>query len=421
MNLRIPGPPMRLCFQLFLSGLLVLTSVVTAQAAVWHSPALESDIALTLFEPVRPPKNGRPPLIIYLENLAAPRIGTESDEAIIADFRTSGFLVAVLDYAHRPQAHMPDLARDLAALRSQLQKKILLSGRAIDLSHVFIVPSGHRLKRDVVFYRDTNRTLAMDIIYPSKPAQPAGAVLEFSCDNANRMGNASLDSCSDTILPGAAIEGFAVAMADHPVADPYKGLDAMPECARKIKAAIRTLRAEGTALSLNGRIVPAGFSRGSGMALMLATTVGRPEFEGFGEHLDAESNVQGAVVMSGRFTYLDLLPDDRMIPRYNRAWGERTSYEGLWRAHGALDYLTQSTVPLFLTINVSESPDALHQMEVLRRRLTELGSPFTYQPEPEPRGHKMPIDPAVLEKLFRYLDQQLRVAPAASPASLQHP
>src|SRR5207248_2722838 len=119
-----------------------------------------------------------------------------------------------------------------------------------------IVPSGHRLLRDVVFYRDAGRTLAMDIIYPSHPAQPVGAVLEFSCDNANRMSNFSLDFCTDTILPAAATEGFAVAMADHPVAAPYAGFDAMPDCGRKIKAAVRTLRAEGAALGLNGRIVP---------------------------------------------------------------------------------------------------------------------------------------------------------------------
>ena len=398
--------------------LFVLLGLPQLVAETWTSPATGQTITLQLLAPIpEPPPLIPVPVVFYLTNLAVPRTGTDSDEVILRDLRTEGYLVVVLDYARHSRARVPFLNRDLVELRRQLQKKILLSDRVIDSAHIFIVPSGHRLKRDIVYYRDAARTLAMDLIYPSKPAQPVGTVLEFSCDNANRMGNSSLDSCSDTILPGAAVEGFAVAMADHPVAAPYAGFDTMPDCARKIKAAVRTLRAESTALGSNGRIVPVGFSRGSGMALMLATTAGRPELDGFGEHEGEPSNVQGAVVMSGRFTYLDLLPNDKMVPHYVQTWGERATHENTWRAHGALDYLSQPAgIPLFLTINASESPDALHQMEVLRQRLTKLGSPFVFEPELEPRGHKMPLDLVVLKKLFSYLHTQLSVAPERPPA-----
>ena len=58
-------------------------------------------------------------------------------------------------------------------------------------------------------------------------------------------------------------------------------------------------------------------------------------------------------MLSGRFTYLDLLPDDHMIPRYDKAWGDRTNHLDVWRAAGSLDYLTNATVPLFLSINCS--------------------------------------------------------------------
>ncbi|WP_371068326.1 hypothetical protein, partial [Salmonella enterica] len=122
----------------------------------------------------------------------------------------------------------------------------------------------------------------------------------------------------------------------------------------KIKAAVRTLREEGVALGLNGKIAPVGFSRGSGMALMLVTTEGVAELDGFGSHTNISSAVQGAVVMSGRFTYLDLQPDDKMLPRYAKVWGERETNLDLWRQHGALDYLTKPTLPLFLTINCTE-------------------------------------------------------------------
>lgn len=370
--------------------------------ASWRSAVTGQTLSLTILEPTARPATNTLPLVLYLQNLAAPRVGTESDEALLHDLRTAGCLVVTLDFAKHPKARVPWLNRDLGKLRDDLRAKTFLAQFKLDDAHIFVVPEGCRLKRDVVFCRDAGRTLAMDIIYPSQPSQPVGALLEFSCDNQNRFGNTSLSICSDTLLDAFATEGFAVAMADHPVAAPYKGLDPMPDSAQKIKAAVRTLRAEAGALGLNGKIVPVGFSRGSGMALMLATTEGMTEFEGFGLHTNLSSTVQGAVVMSGRFTYLDLRPDDKMIPRYAKAWGERITSLDVWRQHGALDYLTRPAPPLFLTINCTESPDALHQMKVLRERLTTLASPFTFHLDNEPRGHKVTLDPEILRALNAY-------------------
>jgi hypothetical protein len=339
--------------------------------------------------------------------LAAPRVGTDSDRSIIRDFRSQGYLVVVLDYARHPRARVPFLNRDLYQLRDDLFRSRFLPRLRIDPAHVFIVPSGDRLLRDLVFYHEPGRTLGMDIIYPSRPATPVGAILEFSCDNANRMGNASLAICSDTILDGEATAGFVVAMADHPVAPPYKGLDPMPQCAWKIKSAVRTLRGAAAGLGMNGKIAVAGFSRGSGMALMLVTTEGMKEFQSHGESQAVSDAVQGAVVMSGRFTYLDLLPTDHMLPRYARAWGDRATHLEAWRREGALDYLTHTTIPLFLTINCAEGTDALHQMAVLRQRLAEFRNDEIFMQDPQPRGHKVPLDPDILAAMNRYLKGRL--------------
>ncbi len=391
-----------------------------AESARWTSATEGRDYALSVLEPeANAGAKGMPlPVAFYLKNLAAARVGTERDEVLIGELRASGLLVVVIDFGTDPQARVPWINRDLGKLRGDVRAKRLLADRAVDPAHVFIVPAGSRLTRDVMFYRDGARTLAMDIIAPANPKTLVGAVLEFSCDNQDRMGNTSLSICSDTILDGAATEGFAVAMADHPVAAPYKGLDAMPDSARKIKAAVRTLRAQSAKLGLNGRIVPVGFSRGSGMALMLATTEGMAEFEDRGEHAASSlsSTVQGAVVMSGRFTYLDLRAEDAMLPRYAKAWGERATAIDTWRRHGALDYLTRAAVPLFLTINVTESPDALHQMTVLRARLAMLGSAATYALDRDPRGHKVTLAPAILTAMHAYLRERLN--PASTPSRL---
>ena len=181
----------------------------------------------------------------------------------------------------------------------------------------------------------------------------------------------------------------------------------MPDCAWKIKAAVRTLRTEGAKLGFNGKIAPAGFSRGSGMALMLATTMGMKEFEAHGENTNTTSDVQGAVVMSGRFTYLDLLPDDHMLPRYAQAWGDRTNHLDVWRQAGALDYLHHAALPLFLTINCSEGPDAQLQMTALRKRLGELGNDEIFMMDPEPRGHKVTLVPDLLNAMNSYLKSRL--------------
>ncbi len=378
----------------------------------WHSLATGRTLQLTAEAPTKGGIDQPLPLIIYLENLAAPRVGTDSDAAIIRDFRAHGYLVATLDYRHDPRARVPYLNLDLNRLREDVFYRRLLPDYQIDPAHVYIVPSGSRLMRRVVFYDEPGRTLAMDIIYPSHPAQPVGAVIEFSCDNVHRMGNASLAICSDTILEGEATEGLAVAMADHPVPPPYKGIDPMPLCAWAIKAAVRTLRSEAPRLHLNGRIVPVGFSRGSGMALMLVTTADLPQFDGHGEHPGVSSSVQGAVVMSGRFTYLKLLAHDHMLPRYAKAWGARNTHLDIWRDEGALDYLHYATVPLFLTINCAEGRDALYQMVVLRQRLAELGNDTIFMMDPQPRGHKVTLVPGILARMNAYL--QRRLTPACS-------
>lgn len=412
---------MRAARAALLSLSIACTAAIVAPAATlaWKSTATGRDVSVELLASTRA-DSAPAPLVVYLKNLAAPRLGTESDEAIVADFRRDGYQVAVFDYGKNSRARWPWINRDFAELRAAIHRRAFLAGVKLDPAHIFIVPAGYRLRRDVPFARDGARVLAMDILYPAKPARPVGTVLEFSCDNADRMGNFSLQFCTDTLLEGAATEGFAAAMADHPVPAPYKGFDAMPECAQRIKAAVRTLRAAAGELPLDGRIVPVGFSRGSGMALMLATTQGRAEFDSLGEHRGISSDVQGAVVLSGRFTYLDLLPQDPMIPRYVAAWSERAAHLETWRAHGALDYLAVPTVPLFLSINATESPEALHQMEVLRTRLGALGSPFEFHPENEPRGHRVPLAPEVLDPLLIYLRARLGVA-ATGPAPSSPP
>src|SRR5438105_12245581 len=53
------------------------------------------------------------PTVVYLKNLSVPRLGRESDDAIIADLLRENVQVLVLDYARNPKAASPDLAADV--------------------------------------------------------------------------------------------------------------------------------------------------------------------------------------------------------------------------------------------------------------------------------------------------------------------
>lgn len=367
-------------------------------------------LPLSIVRPSKVTADAVLPTVIYLANLSSPRTGTEPDSILRESFLAQGCQVVTIDFQAQASARIPALNQELARIRSLLHSTSWLAGIRPDKSRIYIVPSGCRLLRDVPYWReaDGGRILAMDLIFPAKPAAQFGAILEFSCDNRDRYGNYSLHACSDTLIDSLASEGFAVAMADHPVAAPYKGLDAMPVSGRKIRAALHALRAALQPHGHSGKVAPVGFSRGSGMALMLATTAGQGAWDGFGEVASGRSDVQGAVILSGRFTYLDLLPADHMIPRYDKAWGPRAANEEVWRAHGALDLWDGSALPsLFLSINCTESPDALHQMAVLRRRLEAKGQRFEYHLDATPRGHKVPLDPAILKAMTDYLHRQL--------------
>ena len=384
-----------------------------ADVILWDASPGAAPVTITLLPPSADAGNATSPtpVAFYLKNLPFPRVGTVDDETLIAELRDDGLLVAVVDFSGQTFTELTAMVPLFVQLRHDLQQKRLLPGEDIDRARIFVVPAGCRLRRDVPFFVSPTRTLGFDLLYPAAPAEPVGTVLEFSCDNTDRMGNFSLDFCTDTVMPLAALAGHAAVMADHPVDAPYKGIDAMPESGYRAAAAVQTLRALTATeqLPLNDRVVSLGFSRGSGMALLLATTTGSNTFVDRGVDRGTSADVQGAVVMSGRFTYLDLLPDDKMIPRYEQAWGTATASFTTWRGMGALDYLDPATLPpLFLTITPNESPDALHQMDVLRARLISAHLPFDYMPEPAPRGHKMPIDPTVVSAMLRYLDARLR-------------
>jgi hypothetical protein len=352
------------------------------------------------------------PVVIYLSNLSTPRVGQEPDEPILNDLVKDGDLVLVLDYARNAKAVSPEINADALKLRTDISKKQLLADYKVDLAHVFILAEGCRLKRDVEFNRDGKRVMGMDIAYPSKPTKPSPMLMEFTCDNKDRMGTSSLLFCHDTLVDGGTAAGFAVAMADHPVAPPYKGLDdPMPMVVYALKAAVRTYRSVSYEIGGNGQIGVIGFSRGGPMAAILAVSNGRDDLEGEGPHRDISSAVQAALVHGNRYDYIDLLPNDPMLARFEKAWGKRDENEQKWAAHGASYYLPKdgkSVAPMFLNTSDAESPEYRNGLAQFDQRLMDLGVEHVYQIDADGRGHRVSTDLKTLASIYAFFAMHLK-------------
>jgi dienelactone hydrolase len=403
---------------------LALFAAPVARAApeslTWASAATGEVLPGRVYIPSRPApaptgggvEEGVWPAAVYLKNLSIPRLGRDADERIRDDLLKEGILVLELDYKRHPKAVGPGLQADVLKLRRELNDRKLLAAHKVDLARVFVLAEGFRLKRGVEFARDGERVLAMDIMYPAHPAKPVPALMEITCDNVNRMGSGSLVFCHDTLLEGGMFAGFAVAMADHPVRPPYKGLDdPMPELIHRLKAAVRTLRAAGAELGLNGRIGVVGFSRGSNMAALLAATNGMKQLEGEGgPHAGVSSDVQAAMAHGGRFDYTRLRDDDPMLARFEKAWGKREADPERWARHGAVSYLLQNrerAAPMFLNTSDAEAPEFRDQLAGLAERLTEAGVEHVCKLDADGRGHRVSTDPKTLAAVYAFFTKHL--------------
>ena len=395
----------------------------TPQEITWTSVATGTALKGWVYTPPDAPAT---PLatVVYQKNLSIPRLGKDADEAIIADLLESKTLVLVLDYAKHEQAKSPELNADSLALRQAMTGKTptLLADRKVDGNHIFLLAEGYRLRRDVWYASEsvaddwfltrTGRQMAMDIAYPTVGRVVMDGrvplLIEFSCDNAERMGSGSLVFCRDTLLDGAMYRGYAVAMADHPVKPPYKGLDdPMPQAYSDAVAAVAEGRAAGTFIGFGKRVGVIGFSRGGPFAAMTAMN---SAFANADVDWRARHDVNAALVHGNRYDYLDLLPADPMLPRFKKAWGDPTTQPDEWSKHSALHYLSdpKRVAPMFLNTSRKESAEYQDGLAKLHNRLTQLGVDHVYQVDDDDRGHRVTTDPATLTKIYDFFDQYLK-------------
>jgi len=405
-----------------------------SRQAKWPMQCLEKPALARVYLPERAcpgvDAEGRRGAVVYLKNLAAPRAGTEPDEPILADLLTDGLVVLVLDLQHQPKALAPHINEDLRLLRRGLGR--LFSAEAVNHDQVYLLAEGDRLKRDIVYYEKDGETYRLDLRYPSRPRQPSPVLMQIPVSNDNRLDNkAGHYRYHDMIAECGLTLGYAVALVDPPLKT-YQGIDPMPDVAWRLKAAVRTIRSEAAACQLSDRMAVMGFSRSAGQAGILAFSGGLDDLEGDGPQRRFSSRVQAAVLHAGRMDHELLAQSGHPIAKtYIQAWGQPVSAAELtkanaaereellkrrqrWRAPSAVTYVTPDDPPTFLCVGADDDYRP-QQMASLAAALRQTKVVHEYAVVPEMQ-HSVVSDPAVLARIYAFLDQHLRPAPA-SPES----
>jgi len=314
---------------------------------------------------------------------------------------------------------------------------------------------GYRIARDVSYFRDdptvynvatqytVGDSLHMDIIYPANATVSVPVVLSFSYSNSYpnydgtllkltdvykdqrlNLGN-TLAGFNDSFLEGAPANGIAWAIADHPkycswgngkpvggANKTYASYETNPDAARKVKSAVRTLRALGTGLGLSGKIGIYGFSRGSTAGSLAVGDRAVADFENTGLYTATSDDVQVAGLGSGVFDYTQIYNAAEsdigaLTTSCPLAWGTLAGNNALWQTQGAA-YLAQSaaTAPVIFFYNTTDASYYQDQIAQFKAKLDALGVP-TSTITNYGTGHAVPQTSVPLTTVYNFFNQYL--------------
>jgi len=336
------------------------------------------------------------PAIIYLKGLASKRLGSVTDDQIIADLQDKGFTVISVDFEGDIAAKVPAINPDILKLRGELAQ--LAEGVAIDANSVFVLPAGYTLEKDVLVYPDGD--VRMDIRYPAGETEAVPVVLQIAHDPRNRSSNNSYFKANDSFCDGLLCTGYAVAMVDYPKASPRVNL-VIP-----VKSALRTMRANAGKWNIDPDHIGAfGHSKGSGVAGLLATTDGRSELEDSGLFTEYSNKVQVACLNAGRLDLLNLWADgcrDKFTTEPNDSNREYLA------STSPAQLLNETTCPLFLAVG-SEDSYRTKQIMHMADACKKAGIDYRLHIE-EGMGHSVNPDVNVIASQYEFFDKYLKPA-----------
>lgn len=443
--------------QILAAIILALVMPCTATAGrqkarvTWHSPALKTVLGCTISCPDKAARDaeGKSMTIVYLENLACTKIGRYSNKKNVRWLLDKGYKVIEIDYRHHPKATAPHLNADIMALNDTLAKGRFGNETDISDSRCYILFEGYRIERDVSYclddptvynYPDCYATqpgdsLYMDIVYPANAAHGVPVILSFSYSNSY-AGTAN-EGCTerykhrrmflgytlamfdDTILEGSPAAGMAWAIADHPKycdwgrGNPkggrqkdYGAVEISDDAARKVRAAIRTLRHLAPEMGMNGKVALYGFSRGSTAASL---AIGDKPFDEWltteGSRFDSgETDIQAAVLGPGIFDY-SLMSKSRNEYRHIDTYCHTTpDAQAAWNRQGGARAINAAAAPTLLFFNTDDDPEYSTQAEHLVNLLRKTETPHTLMQD-YGKGHSVPTSPVHISRIYSFLKE----------------
>lgn len=302
---------------------------------------------------------------------------------------------------------------------------------------------GYRIQRDVAYYKDDKSvynlynqedSLYMDIIYPANPSKAVPTLLSFSYSNSypgkqhqRLFLGYTLSMFDDAILECAAANGMAWAIADHPkycdwgngkvaggANKSLASIEVNPDAAKKVKAAVRTLRHFGSTVGLGNDVALYGFSRGSTAASL-----------GVGDNPSAEwltsdrcpyttesSDIQAAVLGPGVFNYGSLPNTQREFTNMKTYAGNYSATSELWKQQGGALTIKDAAVPAFLFYNTSDEAYYAQQMKELMSLYDKTGSKYELLTD-YGSGHSVPTKPTDIQKIYDFLGKYISTETSA--------
>ena len=437
--------------------MLILPDASKAATGNWTSSVTGGNIVYTSTDPTTPAKDytGSYLTVVYLENLGLKKIGQNTNATDVAWLLSKGYRVIELNYANSTKAVTPTINADIIAINTAINNGSFCGLSTCSKYRSYVLFEGYRISRDVSYFKDdptvynvatqytVGDSLHMDIIYPANATVSVPVVLSFSYSNSYpnydgtllkltdvykdqrlNLGN-TLAGFNDSFLEGAPANGIAWAIADHPkycswgngkpvggANKTYASYETNPDAARKVKSAVRTLRALGTGLGLSGKIGIYGFSRGSTAGSLAVGDRAVADFENTGLYTATSDDVQVAGLGSGVFDYTQIYNAAEsdigaLTTSCPLAWGTLAGNNALWQTQGAA-YLAQSaaTAPVIFFYNTTDASYYQDQIAQFKAKLDALGVP-TSTITNYGTGHAVPQTSVPLTTVYNFFNQYL--------------
>jgi hypothetical protein len=370
-----------------------------AQPLPWESPLLGKSIVCS----VRLPDSsaGKKPVVVYLKNLPAPRLGKLDDETLIEGFLNQGLMVIEADYEGDPRAAAPELLPEIDRWYGYLSET---KDHPVDTDWIYILPAGYTIDRNVEVCQVSGTPVGMDVIYPSGQSDPVPLMLQItSTKDPGKWINQRA-----YYIYGLLTTGYAGAIMD------YNGGQRVSPVGRIFpeKRAARLLRANSKHWNLSGKLGVTGHSKGSSRAAK-AAFVNEAEFEDDpGPHAGQSARFQVVLASAGQHAK-EFLIEDGYLDEIGQAKRESALRQQTIESieedliNSTCTYITADDPPAFLCVGELDKKFRVAQMKRLAERCQEVGLEHRLIIQ-KGMEHMYIPDPEVIGEIFSFFDRYLK-------------